>query len=132
MLGEHEIRSQQDLIDLLANKGIATTQPMLSRDLRGLGVAKREGRYQILESDRITPLEKLSLLLRSAHQVPPNLVVLHCEPGAAHAIARALEGEELPEVRGTIAGDDTVFVAVNSKAAGQRVRRHVQALLHRA
>ena len=58
-----------------------------------------------------------------------HLVLVHCEPGAASAVARALEAEELPGLCGTIAGDDTVLVAVRSRADGDRVRRRVEDLL---
>lgn len=129
ILRSSEVHSQRELARRLAGEGIHTTQPMLSRDLRALGVVKREGVYRWKDPERVTPLETLRSLLRGVKAAGPNLVVVSCEPGAANAIARAFEAEGLPEVVGSIAGDDTVFVAVPSKTAGQRVRRHIQSLL---
>ncbi len=129
ILRSEDVRSQKELARSLAKRGVNTTQPMLSRDLRSLGIAKRDGVYRWKDPERVTPLEALRALLRSAKPAGPNLVIVFCEPGAANAIARALEAEGLSEIVGAIAGDDTVFVAVASKSAGLRVRRRVAALL---
>ena len=129
ILREEDVSSQKELARRLARRGVQTTQPMLSRDLRTLGVAKREGVYRWRDPERVTPLESLRTLLRGVKTAGPNLCVIFCEPGAANAIARAFEAEDLLEVVGVIAGDDTVFVAVHSKSAGQRVRRHINSLI---
>lgn len=129
ILTSQTIRSQNELAELLAKKGIETTQPMLSRDLRSLEVAKQDGRYHLLQEERITPLEALPSLLRSVQVAGANLVVVRCEPGAASAVARALEAEELSGVIGTVAGDDSIFVAVDSKASGGRVQDRVETVL---
>jgi len=123
------VKSQEELALLLAEQGLSTTQPMLSRDLRALNVVKRDGVYEVLEEERITPLESLAGLLRGAQAVGPHLVVVNCEPGAASAVARALEAEALAGVAGTVAGDDTLFVAVTSARAGSGVARRVRSLL---
>ena len=113
LLEDNQVQSQQELLELLAQRGFATTQPVLSRDLRKLKVAKREGTYQLVdEGERVTPLENLQQLLRSAHPAGPYLLVVATEPGAANAIARAIEAEAPAGLVGTIAGDDTVLVAV--------------------
>ena len=128
LLAEGEVRSQGELLGLLKDRGFETSQPVLSRDLRVLGVAKRGGVYQILEEEKVTPLAALASLLRSA-AAAEHFVLLRCEPGAASAVARALDAEGTPGVRGTVAGDDTVLVAVASKAAGSRLRAHLRGLL---
>jgi transcriptional regulator of arginine metabolism len=128
LLRERPVHSQAELLELLAERGYECSQPALSRDLRALGVAKVAGAYQLVEGERVTPLTTLRSLLRAAHPVE-HLVLVRCEPGAASAVARALEAEELPGVAGTIAGDDTVLVAVLSSSDGLRVRRRVEELL---
>jgi len=128
LIREHEISSQEELIALLERRGFATSQPVLSRDLRALAVAKQAGIYRVHEEEHVTPLSVLRSLLRSVHPVQ-HFVLLRCEPGAASAVARALESETLDGLIGTIAGDDTVLVASASHAASQRVRRRVQELL---
>ena len=129
VLAETKVHSQDALAVLLAERGFDTTQPMLSRDLRTLRVAKRDGFYQLLGDERVTPLEELSALLRGAQEAGVNLVVVHCEAGAAQAVARALEAEDLEGLIGSVAGDDTIFVAVASGDAGARVRRRIEELL---
>lgn len=128
LLREEEISSQQELIARLAKRGFQTSQPVLSRDLRALSVAKQDGTYRLTEPEKVTPLAVLRSLLRSVGPVQ-HLLLVHCEPGAASAVARALEGEELDGLLGTVAGDDTVLVASASQAASQRVRKRIQSLL---
>ncbi|MBI5431286.1 MAG: arginine repressor [Planctomycetes bacterium] len=128
LLAEGEVKNQYELEVRLKKRGYHASQPVLSRDLRALGVAKQAGVYQLVESERITPLTALKSLLRAA-EVVPHFVMVHCEPGAASAVARALEAEEVPGLIGSVAGDDTVLVAVSSAAVGQRVRRRVAELL---
>lgn len=128
LLQQQSVYSQVELLELLAGRGFPCSQPVLSRDLRALGVAKVAGAYQLVEEERVTPLTALKSLLRATEPVE-HFVLVHCEPGAASAVARALEAEGLPGVAGTIAGDDTVLVAVHTGADASRVRRRVQELL---
>ncbi len=121
-------RSQSELIEALAGAGVPATQPVISRDLRAVGAIKQDGRYLLPEQDRITPLQSLQSLLRGADSAGPNLVVVQCEPGAASAIARALEAEDGLDLVGTVAGDDTVFVAVKDAFAGHAIQQRVLSL----
>jgi transcriptional regulator of arginine metabolism len=128
LLAEGEVQNQFQLYVKLKKRGIHASQPVLSRDLRALGVAKRSGVYQVPEPERVTPLPTLKSLLCSAVHVP-RFVLVSCESGAASTVARALESEGIDGVIGSVAGDDTVLVAVSSTAAAQRVRRYVDDLL---
>jgi transcriptional regulator of arginine metabolism len=128
LLAEQPVASQAELLEALEIRGINASQPMLSRDLRALKVAKRDGVYQVFEEERVTPLSALRSLLRSASSASHFLVV-DSEPGAASAVARALEAEGLEGIVGTVAGDDTVLVCLDSKTAQRRVRQRVQELL---
>ncbi|HKE01105.1 MAG TPA: hypothetical protein VKE69_08855 [Planctomycetota bacterium] len=127
ILAEAPVRNQAELFSRLKERGFRASQPALSRDLRALRVAKQDGAYQILEETRVTPLSTLASLMRSADPAS-HFVLVRCEPGAASAVARALEAEDLDGIVGTVAGDDTVLVAVASRASGDRVRRRVAAL----
>jgi len=129
LLTENAVSSQQELLALLAADGVESTQPVLSRDLRALGAVKHGGRYVVIETDRVTRLEALQPLLRGADAAGPNLIILSCEPGSASSIARALEEEELDGLLGTVAGDDTIFVAVENERRGKAVVRRVRDLL---
>jgi len=130
LLQDHEVQSQADLLALLHHHGCETTQPVLSRDLRKLKAAKRAGLYVLLDDgERVTPLENLQALLRDARPAGPHMLVVTTEPGAANAIARAIEAEDPEGLVGTIAGDDTVFVAVEAPEAALRLRELVLSLV---
>ena len=77
----------------------------------------------------VTPLESLRSLLRGAEPAGPFLVVIHCEPGAASAIARAFEAENPSGIVGSIAGDDTVFVALDSAEAAGPILELIHSLI---
>jgi transcriptional regulator of arginine metabolism len=128
ILSDRAVGSQAELHALLKARKVGASQPVLSRDLRALRVAKRAGAYQILEEERVTPLGALASFLRST-ATAEHFVLVRCEPGAAHAVARGFEAEKLAGVVGTVAGDDTVLVAVSSPKAGARVRRRFESLL---
>ncbi len=128
LLADANIASQEELRSELERRGFSASQPVVSRDLRSLRVAKRDGTYRVLEEERVTPLEALKSLLRGITPVQ-HLQLMKCEPGAASAVARALEAEEVEGLIGTVAGDDTILIALSSEAAASRVRRLVKSLL---
>jgi transcriptional regulator of arginine metabolism len=127
LLAEREVKSQAELLGLLAERGVQATQPALSRDLRALGVAKSGGVYRL--DERVTPLGRLASLLRGARTAGEHLLVVRCEPGAASAVARALEADEPDGLIGTVAGDDTFFVAVERATHAKRIQRRIEDLI---
>jgi transcriptional regulator of arginine metabolism len=129
ILEQGDAQSQAELLTALEQAGHASTQPVVSRDLRVIGAVKAEGRYSLPSEERVTPLQSLKALLRDAQLAGSHLVVVICEPGAASAIARALEAEADLPILGTVAGDDTVFVATATRADGVAIRRRVRELV---
>ncbi len=129
LLRESGAASQAELAYALKKRGVRASQPVLSRDLRALGAVKKDGAYRLAEEQRVTPLAALRPLLRSVRLAGPHMVIVACEPGSASSLARALEAAALDGIAGTLAGDDTIFVAVASSAAARRVQQHVAALL---
>ncbi|HET6330107.1 MAG TPA: hypothetical protein VFF76_04895 [Holophagaceae bacterium] len=111
LLETREIIDQAHLQALLAGQGHALTQPTLSRHLKKLGVRKHEGRYQRVEPSS-GDLGEVEI-----RRAPPNLLVLKTAPGFAPATAYALD-ERAPVdlIAGTVAGEDTVFIAVADPA----------------
>ena len=117
------LASQEELADRLGSLGFAVTQATISRDLDQIGAVKvrREGRisYALPEAVRSSPSPRLSAVFREwVRSVEPaaNLVVIRTPPGSAHLIGVALDNSDLPEIVGTICGDDTIFVACRSEA----------------
>jgi transcriptional regulator of arginine metabolism len=122
------VRSQDALAAKLARRGFWVAQPTLSRDLRELGLSKTASGYaragaSASEADRAGNLERaLGAFLRTA-TAAGSLVVLRTPPAGAHPLARALDEADLAEVIGTIAGDDTIFLATASIDAARRLTK---------
>ncbi len=106
LLDSSPIADQSDLLRRLAVKGHDLTQSTLSRRLKRLGVQKLQGRYRRVEAGaQILPGVSIS-------EAPPNLLVLRTAPGFAQALGLSIDADPVPGQMGTLAGDDTVFVAV--------------------
>jgi transcriptional regulator of arginine metabolism len=123
------ILTQEDLArELNQSFGIQTTQVTLSRDIRELGLLKTpEGYRQVTPSAGGPDLATVAgEFLRDA-RVAQNLIVLRTSPGNANALAVALDNEELPEVVGTLAGDDTILVVAPDAQTAAKLR---EKLLH--
>jgi transcriptional regulator of arginine metabolism len=121
------VSSQSALADLLATDGVHVTQATLSRDLEELRAVKVRGAYVIPEdNDRpLRPTEeppaRLVRLLRELltdAEPSGNLIVLRTPPGAAQFLASALDRSGLPDLAGTIAGDDTILVVARDGVRG--------------
>ena len=125
LAAEREITDQSQFLDLLKREGHRVTQPTLSRHLSKLGIQKLAGRYQRLEP---VPAELPAYTVSAA---PPNLVIIKTRPGYAQALAVMLDGHAIDGVVGTLAGDDTVFIAVTPekkmRAAVETVRGILEA-----
>ncbi len=132
LIASRRILTQEDLARELKNAyGIQTTQVTLSRDVRELGLLKTHEGYQQVNPVVSGPdlANVVSELLRDA-RVAQNLIVLKTSPGNANALAVALDNEELPEIVGTLAGDDTVLIvapdARTATALQQKLLGYVQ------
>jgi len=136
------VRSQTELAELLASSGIQVTQATLSRDLEELGAVKVRGTdggpaaYLIPEEGKppLRPAEhapaRLVRLLRellTGTDYSGNLVVLRTPPGAAQFLASALDRSGVPEVVGTIAGDDTILVVARESFGGAALANKLSA-----
>lgn len=109
------IGTQGDLKAYLERAGVPATQSSVSRDLEELGVVKQRGRYTLAHANGAAVHGLLSL--DPAGEV---LVIAHTEPGLASAVAVDIDAAAIKEIVGTLAGEDTIFIAV-SDARAQRV-----------
>lgn len=146
LLGRHQVRSQTELADLLAQAGVSVTQATLSRDLVELDAVKvrvasgalvyavpaeggdrtpRAGGESAASGGRLARL--LGDLLVSA-DASANMVVLRTPPGAAQFLASAFDRADLVGVLGTVAGDDTVLVVSRAPDGGQALADRFLAL----
>ena len=106
LVERHPIADQGELLARLAALGQPLTQSTLSRRLKRLGIQKVQGQYRRVEPAPATLPEA------TVSVVPPNLLVLHTAPGFAQALGLGLDAHPVAGLVGTLAGDDTVFVAV--------------------
>ena len=132
LIGSKSILTQEDLARELKNAyGIQTTQVTLSRDVRELGLLKTaEGYRQVTPAAGGPDLATVvAELLRDA-RLAQNLIVLRTSPGNANALAVALDKEELPQVVGTLAGDDTVLVVAPDARTATALREKLLGYVH--
>jgi transcriptional regulator of arginine metabolism len=125
-----EICTQDELARELARIGIQTTQVTLSRDIRELGLVKTPEGYRQLPSELARPaLGDVANEYLLDIRVAQNLVVLRTSPGNASPLAVAVDREELPEVVGTVAGDDTVLVITTDTETANGFRQKMLELI---
>ena len=102
------ITTQQKLLHLLQRAGVPATQSSVSRDLEELGIVKHRGFYRLPQvPDGASAAGLLSLV-----PVGDCMLVARCESGLASAVAVEIDRARISEIAGTIAGDDTIFVAL--------------------
>jgi len=135
LVDQRPVRTQQELAAALRERGFRTTQATVSRDVAELGLVKasRDGAQvyalppRLIEAE-VSGEDRLRRLLRD---LPAEireaglLLIVQTLPGSAHAIAAALDRARWPEVVGSIAGDDTVFIALSDRAALRRVKQRL-------
>ena len=133
LLSAGSVDSQGKLVDLLKKKGFAATQSSISRDLRELGAVKSRMGYGLPGAVGGRPIEREEKILRSlvmgAEPAGPHLLVIRTATGGASRVGLAVDRSSWPGVVGTVAGDDTLFVALESKKHLNRVKNELAAIL---
>jgi transcriptional regulator of arginine metabolism len=124
ILSTHIIRDQQGLLRELARKGYRVTQSSVSRDLQELNVVKTAERYllpdEVFKNAPVTPpasqeFAHAASWIREMAPAGSNLLVVQLPPGRASTLAVAIDQLHWPEVVGSIAGDDTIFIATRNR-----------------
>lgn len=137
ILKHEHVRSQEELQHFLKSRGIKVAQPTLSRDIRDLALVKTAAGYALPQAaaepaeERL--LEKLERAVREfvvSVDAAATLVVLKTPPAAAHPVARALDEAGLSDVVGTIAGDDTIFLATRSAEKARKLAARLLSPIH--
>ncbi|MGA2872630.1 MAG: arginine repressor [Candidatus Dormibacteria bacterium] len=132
LLRSHPVQSQAQLAEELHRRRIAVTQATISRDLRQLRVARvtaPEGPRYLPPADVSDAEAQLQVLLAShlSHlEVVGTILVLRTPAGGAQMVAAAVDALALPEIAGTVAGDDTVFVLARTRGGAGAVERRLR------
>jgi len=128
-----EITSQDELMRGLKARDIAVSQSTLSRDIQELRLAKSAGVYTVVDSEPAKPSdESLRRIIREFLvdiAVAQNIVVVKTGSGNASTVSQALDEAGWPESIGSIAGENTVFIAVRSPREGRKLERRLRELL---
>ena len=138
LVNERRLSTQTEVAEALREEGYEATQTTVSRDIAQLGLVKvrdEEGRlvYALPGAADLDRLSELAGALRRwalRLAASGNLVVVQAPPGHAQALARAIDGAGLPDILGTVAGDDTIFVAARDGVSGadlaEELRHHLE------
>lgn len=128
-----DVSTQDDLVKALKKRGISATQVSVSRDVAELGLVKVGGMYKpataasAQAAGAADPELPLRTFVRHVEAAGPNMVVIRCDAGTAQRVGLVIDGMSPEGVVGTIAGDDTVFIAVSSAAANKKIVQFLEA-----
>jgi len=136
LIRSRPIASQEELADGLAAQGFTVTQATISRDLEQLGAVKVRRDSRLTYALPPAPAQaadgpEMRTVIRDwvrSVDVAGNLVILRTPPGSAHLVGVALDRADLPQVVGTICGDDTIFVAIRDAAQAPAFAEELRAL----
>ena len=121
LINSGQISRQEELTLLLENKGFTVNQSSVSRDLDELGIIKINGVYALPHKHK----SAATFGLLSLSAAGENLIVAKCEAGLASAVAVKIDAANITEIVGTIAGDDTIFIAVKDAATQKLVIKKI-------
>jgi transcriptional regulator of arginine metabolism len=141
LISSHELGSQEEVLKALAKEGYKLTQATLSRDLKQLKVAKAasmNGKYvYVLPNEtmykRLTSPQTASEMLQTpgflSINFSGNMAVIKTRPGYASSIAYNIDNSDIPEILGTIAGDDTIFIVKKEGTSQKDIMNGLNAII---
>ena len=132
LIQERPLATQAEVAEALREAGHDAVQTTVSRDIAQLGLVKVRGAdgrlvYAVPGAADLDRLSELAAAMRRwavSVAATGNLVVVKTPPGYASALARAIDDAQLPDVCGTVAGDDTIFVAARDGVTGTELAQH--------
>ena len=137
IIAEKDIETQNQLMQELAARGVKSTQATLSRDIKDMRLAKELGpsgnyRYVVAAKAETTDLDmRLKKILRESlvsYDVAQNLLVIRTLPGLASAACSAFDSMEIENLVGTLAGDDTAFLAMRDKESAVKLYHEIETI----
>ncbi len=138
IISKRNIETQNQLMTALLAEGIKSTQATLSRDIRDLHLVKElngEGsyRYVLGSKEGVSDFDqRLKKIFRESvvdYAVAQNIIVIKTLPGLANAACSALDNMDIYNLVGSIAGDDTAFLAMKDNASAEHFSREIESLL---
>ena len=138
IISERDIETQNQLLEALAERGVKSTQATLSRDIRDMRIIKELGpsgsyRYVLATSQENADLDaRLKKIFKEcvlSYDLAQNILVIKTLPGLAQAAGSTLDGMDIPGLVGTIAGDDTAFLALKDNDLALSLYNEIEQLL---
>lgn len=138
IIASKDVETQSQLIDELSTRGIKSTQATLSRDIKELRLVKEltgDGNYRYVAAsrDEFTDFDlRLKKIFRecvTTYATAQNLIVIKTLPGLASAACAALDSMDIDGLVGTLAGDDTAFLAMRDVATADSFEKEIEKLL---
>ena len=140
IIQDFDIETQDQLLEALEGRGMRSTQATISRDIKELHLIKEltmQGAYRYAVSERKTSLNiahRLQTIFResvASFEAAQNIVVIKTMPGLASAACSALDGMDLPDLVGTLAGDDTAMLIIRSSEAAQKLCEELEKMVEK-
>lgn len=137
IISEKDIETQNQLMQELAARGVKSTQATLSRDIKDMRLVKELGpsgnyRYVVAAKAETTDLDmRLKKILHESlvsYDVAQNLLVIRTLPGLASAACSAFDSMEIENLVGTLAGDDTAFLAMRDKESAVKLYHEIETI----
>lgn len=138
IIAENDIETQAQLIKALADRGVSSTQATLSRDIKDLQLVKElgeNGKYRYVVSvkskntDHEVRLKKIFRESVTSICVAQNLIVLKTLPGLASAACSTLDTMHIENLAGTLAGDDTAFIAMKDNQSAEKFCKMIEDMM---
>lgn len=136
LIEKYNISTQEELLEKLLACGIEVTQATVSRDIKELRLVKQpvsngHYKYSLASSADEKYMKYYAIFAESVTVVDyaQNICMLKCHSGTAPAACAAIDALAIPEVLGTIAGDDTIFILCRNERAAQNTKREIETLL---
>jgi len=129
---QRRIETQEQMVAALADLGFEVSQASVSRDIATLRLVKVDGRWTAPPTELLTEStyhQRIAGRLKSVSSAGDHLLVLKTPPGEAQGVALALDNLSPDGVVGTIAGDDTIFIATVNARAGERLAAKLEPLI---
>ena len=139
IISEHDVETQEEMLENLRKCGIRATQATISRDIKELNLVKQPAdngvyRYAVAaeQLSRRPFAGRLQNIFKegvTSCDVAQNIVVVKTMPGLAPAAGAALDGMEIDGLVGSLAGDDTAILIMRSGAMAEALRREIESML---
>ena len=138
IISQQDIETQNQLMEALAARGIKSTQATLSRDIKDMRLVKelgKDGKYHYAASataeinGNTDRLKKIFKECVTSYDTAQNIIVIKTLPGLASAACSTLDSMNIPDLVGSLAGDDTAFLAMRDSASAEQLCQEIRNML---